>query len=117
MPTRHRLLVSPLLVFCFALAADADPFSTDREMSQVVLRIPRQSVESSVLASVGYSKRLRILEIEFRKGAVYRYLDVPHLVFLEFMSADSKTHYYDHNIRGRYRSLHVRPRPKIRHDR
>ena len=75
----------------------------------VISNIARVPIESSVLASVGYSRQAQILEVEFRNGAIYRYLEVPETVFHELMSADSKTSYYDVNIRGRYRSLHVQP--------
>jgi KTSC domain len=98
-----------------AAAAAADPAWIDRKTSIVISRIPRQPVRSSALAFVGYSKRLRILEIEFRKGAVYRYLDVPHSVYRSLMAAESKARYYDRNIRGHYRSRHVRPRTKAQH--
>ena len=77
----------------------------------IVSHIRRLPVESSALASIGYSKRLRALEIEFRNGAIYRYLDVAPDVYQELMKARSKARFYDHNIRHKYRSLHVRRRP------
>ena len=40
--------------------------------SHIVSRIPRQRIESSAIAKVGYSKRRHMLEIEFVNGAVYR---------------------------------------------
>jgi hypothetical protein len=43
----------------------------------IVSHIPRMRVESSAIAAIGYSKRLHALEIEFRSGRIYRYLDVP----------------------------------------
>jgi len=67
-------------------------------------------VESTALASVGYSKRLRVLEIEFRNGAIYRYADVAPDVFDALMDARSKARFYDENIRHKYRSVHVRRR-------
>jgi KTSC domain len=112
MNPRPSLLFFPFIALCFVAAAVADPAWTDRKASITTSRIPRQPVRSSALASIGYSKRLHILEIEFRKGAIYRYLDVPQTVYRRLMSAGSKTRYYDRNIRGHYRSLHVRPRAK-----
>jgi len=44
--------------------------------------------------------------------AVYRYLDVAPSVYRDLMSAESKTRYYNMNIKGNYRSLRVRPRRK-----
>jgi hypothetical protein len=90
-----------------ALVAQADPSSTE-----VVSRLKRIPVESTALASVGYSKRLRALEIEFRNGAVYRYLGVEPGVYDALLKAPSKARFYDQNIRHKYRSVHVRRRPE-----
>ena len=78
----------------------------------VVSHIPRQEVQSSAMAKIGYSKRRHILEIEFVNGAVYRYFDVPFSVYDDLMSAESKARFYDSNIRKHYRSALVRPRQK-----
>jgi len=78
--------------------------------SHITSRIRRQSVQSTAIAKVGYSKRRHILEIEFVNGAVYRYLDVPLLVYRELMSAQSKARFYDSNIKKHYRSGLVRQR-------
>lgn len=80
----------------------------------ITSHIPRETVQSTALASVGYSKRRHILEIQFANGAVYRYLDVPPSVYRDLMSSESKARYYDSNIRGNYRSVRVRPRVKDR---
>jgi hypothetical protein len=77
--------------------------------SHIISRIPRQRVDSTAIAKVGYSKRRHILEIEFVNGAVYRYLDVPLNIYRDLMSADSKARFYDSNIRKHYRSVLVRP--------
>ena len=83
--------------------------------SQTVSHIPREPVQSSAIAKVGYSKRRHVLEIEFVNGAVYRYLDVPGTVYRDLMSAESKARFYDSNIRKHYRSVLVRPRQKEQH--
>ena len=85
-----------------ALIAHADP------APPIVSRIKRFPVESSALAAVGYSKKLRALEIEFRNGAIYRYLEVKPSVYEELLNAPSKARFYDQNIRRKYRSFHVR---------
>jgi hypothetical protein len=77
---------------------------------EIVSRIKRVPVESRALAAVGYSKRLRALEIEFRNGAIYRYLEVPPAAYEALMNAPSKARFYDENIRGKYRWLYVRRR-------
>ena len=64
----------------------------------------------TALATVGYSRRLRALEIEFRNGAIYRYLEVAPEIYEALLHARSKARFYDENIRHKYRSLHVRPR-------
>ena len=76
----------------------------------VISHIPRDSVISKGIASVGYSKRRHILEIQFMNGAIYRYLQVSPAVYRDLMAADSKTRYYDANIKGNYPSVRVRPR-------
>ena len=99
-------LTSILLV---ALVARAEPA---RDSTAIVSHIQRQSVQSSGLAAVGYSKRRHILEIEFTNGAIYRYVEVPPSVHRDLMSAESKARFYDENVRGKYRSVHVRRNPK-----
>src|SRR5262249_10851078 len=91
------------------VVAPAEPSATP---SHVVSRIPRQPVQSSAIAKVGYSKRRHMLEIEFVNGAVYRYTDVPATVYHDLMSSESKARFYDSNIRGHYRSVLVRSQKK-----
>ena len=108
-------MVRSLVVFCISIAvvgvASAEPSATP---SQIISHIPRQPVQSSAIAKIGYSKRRHILEIEFVNGAVYRYLDVPVVVYRGLMSAESKARFYDSNIRGHYRSVVVRSQQKER---
>ena len=103
------------LIFCISTAAVAvawtEPPSTP---SHIVSRIPRQAVESSAIAKVGYSKRRHLLEIEFVNGAVYRYLDVPATMYRDLITAESKARFYDSNIKRHYRSVLVRSRQKER---
>jgi len=80
--------------------------------SRIISRIPRQAVESTAIAKIGYSKRRHILEIEFVNGAVYRYLDVPVTVYRDLISSESKARFYDSNIRRHYRSVLIRSRQK-----
>jgi hypothetical protein len=107
-------VVRPIaLVFQISIAlvavAWAEPSPTPNHINS---RIPRQSVQSSAIAKVGYSKRRHILEIEFVNGAVYRYFDVPVLVYSDLMSARSKAGFYDSNVKRHYRSVLVRQRQK-----
>lgn len=72
-------------------------------------RISRTQVSSSAITSIGYSKRQHALEIEFRNGAIYRYLDVPPQTYRSLLAASSKAGYYDANIRHHFHSIHVKP--------
>ena len=74
----------------------------------VVSRINRQPVVSSNVASIGYSRRLHALEVEFTRGAIYRFLDVPRAAYRELMASDSKGHFIAERLRGRYRFVRVR---------
>jgi hypothetical protein len=94
--------------FFFANTISGDPPKTPA--AGIVSHLKREPVQSTALASVGYSKRLHALEIEFRNGAIYRYLEVPASVYRSLRNASSKARYYDENIRHKYRSLHVRRR-------
>jgi KTSC domain len=96
-------------MICVASAFSAEPAATP---SRIVSHIPRERIESSAIAKVGYSKRRHILEVEFLNGAVYRYLDVPPSVYRDLMSAQSKARFYDFNVKGHYRSVVIRPQQK-----
>jgi hypothetical protein len=68
----------------------------------------RKPVESSSLASVGYDAATRILEVEFRKGRIYRYHDVDGEIFARLMTAESKGRFMNAHIRTAYRFTRVR---------
>jgi KTSC domain len=104
---RFPLRALVVTFFVVAITVGAEPTS---ERIAIVSRIKRVPVESTALAGVGYSKRLRALEIEFRNGAIYRYLEVEPAVYEALLNARSKARFYDENIRRKYRSLHVKPR-------
>ena len=97
-------LFASMLVFATTVAGHP-PKAPD---SGIVSHIKREAVQSTALASVGYSKRLRALEIEFRNGAIYRYLDVAPGIYHDLMIAPSKARFYDENIRRKFRSMHVK---------
>ena len=62
----------------------------------------RAAVESTSIASIGYVRDTKALEIEFRSGAVYRYSGVPEAVHAALLAAKSKGRYFSQHIRGRY---------------
>lgn len=59
-------------------------------------------MNSSSLASIGYSPTQGALEVEFKHGAVYRYLDVPTNVFEAFMAAESKGTFFNQAVKNTY---------------
>ena len=98
-----------VLVFLLCSGATARLSAAEPGAPGIVSRIHREPVESRALLTIGYSRRLRALEIEFKRGGTYRYLEVPASVHRELRAADSKARFYNTNVRGRYRSVFVRP--------
>ncbi|MGI9088323.1 MAG: KTSC domain-containing protein [Chthoniobacterales bacterium] len=88
----------------------SDLKAADRTIEPIVSHIPRAAVDSSGLATIGYSKHLHALEIQFRDGLIYRYLEVPVVTYRELVSAESKARFYNQRIRGKYHCLRVRPK-------
>jgi hypothetical protein len=60
----------------------------------------RSPVSSSNIESVGYDADSSTLEVEFKKGGVYQYYDVPGHVYEDFISAESLGSYLHHSIKG-----------------
>jgi hypothetical protein len=95
---RETLLISRRSFIALALTVMAFPLAAE-EAAPIV----RKAVESSNLTSIGYDARLKILEVEFHSGGVYRYREVPKEVFAAFMAADSKGRYFTAHVRNEYR--------------
>jgi hypothetical protein len=60
-------------------------------------------VESTTLATIVYDEARRLLELEFRSRALYRYFGVPVTVYRALLDAPSKGRYFNQAIRGRFR--------------
>jgi hypothetical protein len=73
----------------------------------------RERVDSSSLSSVGYDAGSETLEVEFRNGGVYRYLEVPEDAWRSLQSAESKGSYLNTHIKPSYRYRQLAP-PKRR---
>ena len=58
--------------------------------------------ESSLIASYGYDPKTRELRIDFHKGGVYSYADVPQEAFEEFLRSSSKGKHFLSDIKGKY---------------
>ncbi len=77
-------LVLCLVIPMFPTSLDCAEQAESGDSSHIISRIPRQRVESTAIAGVGYSRRRHILEIQFVNGAIYRYLDVPAAIILSW---------------------------------
>lgn len=62
----------------------------------------RKLVESSNLESIGYDKEKQWLEVQFKNGTMYRYFDVPEIVFFELGKAESVGKYFHANVKNKY---------------
>jgi len=58
-------------------------------------------VTSSLLCRVAYSAP-DTLDLTFNNGAVYRYFDIPRLVFEQLLAAESKGAFFNRAIRNRF---------------
>lgn len=52
-----------------------------------------QSVESSMIQSVGYDQEAEVLQVMFNSGKIYQYYGVPKAIYDGLMTADSKGSY------------------------
>ena len=67
----------------------------------------RTPVEDRTLVSIGYDAEARILEIEFPKGKVYQYLDVPPELHAWLMRSHDKLSLFRHKIDGPFQFRRV----------
>lgn len=109
-----KLNRAPVLLLLAALSAASAADYPDEVLRSRIKRVP---VTSSNVASVGYSRDLRALEIEFTRGAIYRFLEVPSNVYRGLIAAASKGRFIAENIRGKYRFVRVQAaRPRLAGD-
>jgi len=59
----------------------------------------RKHVDSSGIQTVGYDPVKKILEVEFVGNHVYRYLNVPEVLYMRLMRAASKGNFFNTKIR------------------
>lgn len=62
----------------------------------------RKNVQSSNIASIGYDRDEKILEIEFHSGGIYQYFNVPESIYFGLMSASSHGQYFNVYIKKIY---------------
>jgi hypothetical protein len=65
--------------------------------------VKRLAVSSRSVAAVGWDASSRTLEVEFTSGRVYRYFDVPEIVYHGLVRAKSIGRFLNERIRDRYR--------------
>lgn len=69
----------------------------------------REAVESSSIAAAGYDPARCVLEVEFRNGGVYEYLDVPLSVYRAFLEAESRGRFLNTRIKPEFECRRLRP--------
>ena len=67
----------------------------------------RESVKSSMIASIGFDLSTSTLEIEFNSGTVWQYFKVSKKVFNEMKSASSCGRFFLNRIKDEYDELQV----------
>jgi len=60
----------------------------------------RTAVDSTNIASIGYKKTEKVLEVRFKSGIVYQYKDVPLDIYEDFQSAESKGSFFFKRVRN-----------------
>ena len=66
-------------------------------------------VSSSNLFSIGYDSVEKILEIEFKDGSIFQYLDVPNNIYSGLINARSYGRYFDAYIKkGNFRYKQIK---------
>jgi hypothetical protein len=66
------------------------------------------AVNSSLLANVSYDAGQSVLQLELCDGAVYRYFDVPPVIYEDLLAAESKGSYFNREIRDCFRYARLR---------
>lgn len=72
--------------------------------------IKMKAVESSFIASIGYSEEYNILRIFFKPSessdsvSANDYYNISPSIFADFITADSKGKYFNKYIKGKYKS-------------
>jgi len=64
--------------------------------------MPRETVDSSSIRSIGYSATEAVLQIEFTKSGTYDYLGVPQQAYDALMASASKGQHFNQAIRTRF---------------
>ena len=60
-------------------------------------------VESSLIAAVGFDDEKAELYVEFKKGGLYSYQDVPKAVYTAMLNAKSVGKFFLENVKSQYK--------------
>lgn len=69
--------------------------------------VQREFVSSSNLLSIAYDKDKKMLEVAFKNGSLYQYMEVPEQLYLALMSAPSKGKFFNSYIKNNYNTVRV----------
>ena len=90
-------------------------FDKNFRYSLMAMRMPPKEknmvnhmVISSEIEWIGYEHKDRMLQVEFIEGPVYRYQEVPHNIFEEFLQASSHGRYFETNVKGKFEHRRIR---------
>jgi hypothetical protein len=67
----------------------------------------RIAISSSSLKSIGYDRKSQILGIEFMRGGIYQYQDVPPETYVNLMQSESKGRFYLRSIDHKFRFIRI----------
>ena len=62
----------------------------------------RSAVSSSNLAEAGYDPDVEVLEVMFKHGGVYQYMNFPSFMYERFLQAPSQGKFFNAEIKGKY---------------
>lgn len=85
--------------------AGTPAYSLSMDVVSTVEWVP---VESGLFSSAAYRAGARQLYRRFQDGKIYRFLDCPVTVYIEFIAAASQGRYFSRQIRNRFRFELVR---------
>ncbi len=98
--------VERLMRMLTALGRDLEivvrPHGAQGEPGRVTVNRPREAVQSSAIASIGYEATAKMLDVEFVSGEVYRYSKVPEATYRAFQKADSIGTFFQAKIRDHF---------------
>ncbi len=68
----------------------------------------RWTVKSSTIRAIGYDAWGKTLQVEFKSGRVYHYVDIPREIYIAFLNAASHGAFFNRFIRNKYPGKNVR---------